>query len=116
MKIIIIKIKDIINGLNKLENQVLFIVLIIVFLRDFLKEQIRILLWVKTLHLVFLILSLLFFWLCITERVEKTIHNVDAAMKSAGRQKRDVAQTMMVDQLKKKAADLMSKLKNKQQG
>lgn len=56
------------------------------------------------------------FWLCITERVEKTIHNVDAAMTSAGRQKRDVTQTMVVDQLKKKAADLMSKLKNKQQG
>ena len=44
----------------------------------------------------------------------KTIANVDAAMKSAGRQKRDVSDTMMVGQLKKKAANLMTNVKDKQ--
>lgn len=40
--------------------------------------------------------------------------NVDAATKSAGRQKRDVSDTMMVGQLKKKAANLMNDVKDKQ--
>ena len=35
-------------------------------------------------------------------------------MKSAGRQKRDVSDAMMVDQLKKKAANLMTNVKDKQ--
>ena len=34
-------------------------------------------------------------------------------MKSFGRQKRDVMKTKMVDQLKKKANELLSKMENK---
>ncbi|CAH3178723.1 unnamed protein product [Porites lobata] len=45
--------------------------------------------------------------------VRKAIYNVDAAMKSFGRQKRDVMKTKMVDQLKKKANELLSKMENK---
>ena len=44
----------------------------------------------------------------------KAIANLNAALKSAGRQKRDLRETMMVDQLKKKAADLISRLRNQQ--
>lgn len=56
------------------------------------------------------------FCLCITEIVKKTIDNVEAAMKSADRPKRDVSQAMMVDQLKKKAAEFMTKLTENDQG
>ena len=50
----------------------------------------------------------------LTDLVRKAIYNVDAAMKSFGRQKRDVMKTKMVDQLKKKANELLGKMENKQ--
>ena len=46
--------------------------------------------------------------------MKKALNDVDEAMKRVGRQKRDVTKTTMVDQLKKKAADLMKKLENQQ--
>lgn len=44
----------------------------------------------------------------------KAIANLNAALKSAGRQKRDLSEIMIVHQLKKRAADLISRLRNKQ--
>ncbi|KAJ7376775.1 CUB domain containing protein 2 [Desmophyllum pertusum] len=46
-------------------------------------------------------------------RVKRALTDVYAAMKSEGRQKRDVMKATMIDQLEKKAADLMKQLETK---
>jgi len=53
-------------------------------------------------------------FLCLTARVKKAIDNVDEAFKNVGRQKRDVINTILTDQLKKKASELVKKLETKQ--
>jgi len=53
-------------------------------------------------------------FLCLTARVKKAINNVDEAFKNVGRQKRDVINTILTDQLKKKASELVKKLETKQ--
>ena len=50
----------------------------------------------------------------LTARVKKAVDDVEEAMKGAGRLKRGVTKTTMVDHLKNKAADLIKKLDNQQ--
>ncbi|KAJ7378657.1 CUB and sushi domain-containing protein 1 [Desmophyllum pertusum] len=47
-------------------------------------------------------------------RVKRALTDVHAAVKSGGRQKRDVMRTMMIDQLENKAADMMKQLETKE--
>ena len=48
----------------------------------------------------------------LTARINRAVKNVDVAVKNAGRQKRDITTNTMIDDLKKKAARLMTKLKD----